>query len=136
MKDLIEKLIEKEREITQEKGELLLFGLFLREDASDQWDLVVAAPWITEDKATALKYLASKVQEALTPEQLLKLSRIVLIEETNPSLKALQKEIQAEDAVAELHDRELFGLPMRHAYVITGRHSDEHPVKDTAEATP
>jgi hypothetical protein len=46
MKEFIDKYIELERSISYEKGDFSLFALFLREDAADIWDLVVAAPWI------------------------------------------------------------------------------------------
>jgi len=46
MKELVEKPRKLEAEIAAEKGPFLLFALFLRQDAADRWDLVVAAPWI------------------------------------------------------------------------------------------
>jgi hypothetical protein len=44
MKELLGKFVELEQRLSQERGEFSLFALFLREDASDKWDLVVSAP--------------------------------------------------------------------------------------------
>ncbi len=37
-----------------EKGAFDLFALFLREDAPNKWDLLIAADWIDQDKAGAI----------------------------------------------------------------------------------
>ncbi len=124
MKDIVQKLIAKEHQIAEEKGGFLLFALFLREDSPGKWDLLVSAPWISRDKAESLKYLASKVQEALTPEELLLLSRIVLIDDTNPALGAVQRAIHVEHGMAEIRDSNFFGLQIKHAYLITSRRQD------------
>src|SRR5208283_5659406 len=61
MKEIVQKLVEAEREMAEEKGPFLIFALFLREDAPDRWDVIVAAPWVTADKAGALQYIANKL---------------------------------------------------------------------------
>ena len=80
MKEIVEKLKQKEQAMTQAKGPFDLFALFLREDAPYKWDLVVAAKWIEENKQEALKYISKALQESLTQNELLKLSRIVIID--------------------------------------------------------
>jgi hypothetical protein len=68
------------RVATQEKGEFVLFALFLRENANfDRWDLVVSAPWIQEDFGGALGYLADKIKEEAGVEVLHRLARIAPI---------------------------------------------------------
>lgn len=62
MKQLVEKLIALEQQISTEKGEFSLFALFLREDAQDKWDLVASAAWLEADKKTALDYLSTRPQ--------------------------------------------------------------------------
>jgi len=124
MKETVEKLAAKEREMAEERGAFSLFALFLREDAADQWDLVVSAPWISADKLAALKYIAGKVQQALRPDDFLKVARIVVIDEDNPALEALHRTIRVEHGTAEIRDSEFFGLPIKHAYLITSRPID------------
>jgi hypothetical protein len=85
MKETLEILKQQEEVMAKEKGPFDLFALFLREDAPGKWDLVVAAEWIEKDKEAALKYIASIVQKTLPKEQILTLSRIAIIDESNPA---------------------------------------------------
>jgi len=121
MKEIVKKLVEAEREMASEKGQFLLFALFLREDAPDLWDVVVAAPWVTKSKAGSLKYISRKLRLALNPNELVKLSRIVLIDRDNPGLAALQQAIDVEHDTTEIKDSNFFGIQIRHAYLITSR---------------
>ena len=119
MKEIAEKLVQVEQKITQEKGSFNLFALFLREDAPDVWDLVVAAPWISKNKEKSIKYIAEKIKKALKPQEIIKLSRIVVIEQDSPALKALQRAIHIEHGMTEVQNSVFFGLPIKHAYIIT-----------------
>ncbi|KPK72824.1 MAG: hypothetical protein AMJ79_15475 [Phycisphaerae bacterium SM23_30] len=129
MKEIVQKLKDKEIEIAKEKGPLYLFALFLREDAPDNWDLVVAAPWINKDKSDSLKFIASKIQETLDHKELVKLSRIVIIDDTNPALEALHKAIHVEHGTSEIHNSNFFGLPISHAYIITSQRGNQSSPK-------
>jgi hypothetical protein len=121
MKEIIEKLIQIEKATSKEKGEYELFGLFLRENSSSKWDLLVSANWILNDKEKALKYLAEKLQNILSPQELLSISRIVIIEQNNPALPSLQQAIHVEHGTAEIRASNFFGLNIQHAYLITSR---------------
>jgi len=57
----------------------------------------------------------------LTPDELTKLSKIVIIEESNPALEAVQRATSVEHGLAEVRDSVFFDLPIRHAYIITSR---------------
>lgn len=124
MKALLEKLRAVEKDVSDQKGPFLLFALFLREDAPDRWDLLVGAPWIEEDKAAALKFLAARLKKIATPDELTVLSRIVLIDQSNPALSALQSAMRIEHGSAEIQNSNFFGLQIKHAYVITSRRID------------
>ena len=108
MKEIAEKLKHQEELMAQEKGPFDLFALFLREDAPDKWDLVIAADWIERDKQTALKYIASIVQEALSQEELLKLSRIAIIDESNPALEAFHRAVHVEHGIRGNQRKQFF----------------------------
>jgi len=125
MKEIVDKLAAKEREMAGERGPFSLFALFLREDAADQWDLVVSASWMAPDKLAALQYIAAKVQQTLGPEHLLDVTRIVVIDVDNPGLDALYRAVRAEHGSVEIRDSNFFGLPIKHAYLITCRRADE-----------
>jgi len=124
MKTLVEKLKGIESEVAADKGPFSLFALFLREDAPDVWDLLVSAPWIEADKGSALKLLATKLNQVATPEELTKLSRIVLIEKSNPALVAFHSAMRIEHGAAEIQSSNFFGLQIKHAYVITSQRAD------------
>ena len=124
MKEIVEKLKQKEQTMAHAKGPFDLFALFLREDAPDKWDLVVAAKWIEENKQEGLKCISTALQESLTRNELLKLSRIAIIDENNPALEAFQRAIHVEHGMAEIKDSNLFGLQIKHAYLITSHRRD------------
>jgi len=121
MKEIVEKLVQAEQEMAAERGSFLLFALLLREDAPDVWDLVVASSWIAKDKADSLRYISDKVRLVLDADELVKLSRIVLIEPDSPALAAFQQAINVEHGVVEIRDSAFSGLPIKHAYLITSR---------------
>ena len=121
MKEIVEKLKQQEQTISQEKGAFDLFALFLREDAPDKWDLVVAAKWIEENKEEALKYISKAIQETLTHSELLQLSRIAIIDESNPALEAFQRAMHVEHGMAEIKDSNFFGMQIKHVYLITSQ---------------
>lgn len=121
MKEFIDKLVRVEKDISAEKGSFLLFALFLREDASDLWDLLVAANWVEEDKAESLKYISTQLNKSLKPDELVKLSRILIIDSNNPGLEAIHKAIHIEHGNVEIKDSNFFGLQIKHAYLITSK---------------
>lgn len=125
MKDMVNKLVGMEVEISEEKGGFILFALFQREDALDKWDLVVSAPWMEENKKAAMDYLVNRLRSKLVPDELLLLSRIVIIERKNPALDAMLGAIHIEHGIAEVKDSSFFGLSIKHAFIITSSRSKE-----------
>lgn len=121
MKELIDKLAAIENETSAKRGKYDLFALFLREDSPNKWDIVVSASWIDNNKEEALKFLAEKVQNSFTRNELLLISRIVIIDKTNPDLPHVQEAVNIEHGSAELKDSNLFGLQIKHAFLITSR---------------
>jgi hypothetical protein len=110
------KLIEKE--IAGERGDLSLFALFLRED-SDKWDVVVAAPWLSEHEKSDLDYLVKKVKEHFEIQEMLALSRIIVVSPSDEAVKSINDSYKVEHGMNEIEDSEFFGMPMEHAYIIT-----------------
>src|SRR5438093_12094639 len=119
MKPIVEKLASLERDITSEKGEFSLFALFLREDADDKWDLLVSAPWLEANNRESLEYLVNQLRARLDTQELLSLSMIVLLEKDTPVLEAICKAIKVRHGMAEVRDSISFGVPIKHAYIIT-----------------
>lgn len=121
MKELVDKFVELERKISDIKGDFALFALFLREDAIDKWDLLVAAPWIETDRKTAFSYMAEQIQLSFKHEELTQLSRVVLIDQTNPALDAINRAMKIEHVGVDVQDSNFFGLQIKHAFIITSQ---------------
>ncbi len=125
-----------ERTLTEQKGEFGLFALFLRENAgvvsgtsgssgySAKWDLIAASHWIEGNRKAALSYITKMIQQALAPEELARLSRIVLVDITNPEVKAINQAVQIHHGDVEIRDCLFFGLQIKHAYIITSQRSN------------
>lgn len=126
MKELIPKFIEIERDISSKLGPFNLFALFLREDSPDKWDLVIASPWVSKDKQSALKCVAEYVKGALDTNELLMLSRIVILDDKNKALDVINKSIATKHGAIEIRDSNFFGLQIKHAYLITSIRSNEN----------
>jgi hypothetical protein len=119
MKELFEKLKKLENEISSEKGQFVLFGIFLREDAPGKYDLLVSAPWMETDKKQSLEYLAKKISSKLNPNELLSLSRIVMLEKSNPALEAILKAVHVKQGAVEVKNSDFSGVQISHACIST-----------------
>jgi len=115
---MAEKLVHLAADITTQKGECALFGLFLREAAPSVWDLVVSAPWLEPDRKGGMEDLAGLLQSRLTSEELLSLSRIVVLDTDDPGVWAMQRWRAVRGELTHLQNVVLFGLRMREAYVV------------------
>ena len=111
MKKLAEKLSRLERTLSQEKGVFNLFALFLREDAPDVWDLVVAAKWIEDDEPAALLEISKRVQAFLSAHEITKISRVVVI---NESIRRLRR--------SPLRSQSTTGLPRSRQHILWSGH--------------
>src|SRR2546423_5692471 len=98
----IEKFRRLMEDISAERGEFVFFGLFLREEAVDKWDLVISAPWIEADKLKALREFVEKATPIIGSQGLLTLSRIVTLSLDDPNLDAILKAVQVDNGPLEL----------------------------------
>jgi hypothetical protein len=114
----IDKFVAIKNALKAQHGEFTLFGVFLRDDAPDKWDVLVAAPWAETDKAAALKAISLAVTSTLTSPELLLLSRVVILEHDNPVLRAIWGAMKLTNSVGHFVDCTLNGLHIRHAYIL------------------
>ena len=110
-----------ESRIAENKGDFALFALFLREDVPDRWDLIVSAPWVGADRQGALNYLVNEIKSFLGPQDLTALARIVVVDPNDAAFQNLNRAIRVEHGTAEVRDSNFFGLPIKHAYIITSK---------------
>lgn len=119
--ELPTKFTKLESDVSAARGEFALFALFLREDLPDRWDLMISAPWAFADQKGALDYLISRIKSDLGPADLTRLSRIVFIDPKDVSVQNLNRAIHVEHGAVEVRDSNFFGLPIKHAFIITSK---------------
>lgn len=124
MNEIVDRFASLEAMIAEERGSFSFFALFLREDATDRWDLLVAAPWLSPNKQEAVEYLVNEIKSHLGSQELINLSRIVVAEPNHPSLLAVMKAFPVEHGRLEVRDRTFFGLPIRHGFIITAKNTE------------
>jgi hypothetical protein len=121
MNSLVEKLKEIEREVAEERGGIVLFALFEREELPGKWDLVISAPWVGESRRSAIAYVVEKVRARLDPAEFLSISRIVPLRPTEEFVRAIHQTVRVEHGLAPLHNQMVNGMLMNRGYVITSQ---------------
>ena len=121
MRATVEKFIAIEKEIVAEKGDFILFGLFLREESPNRWDVVISAPWFDKDKKDPLDFVISKLRARLKPDEMVMLSRIILLNPSEDFVKNVNFMIRIEHGMAEFYECIVNGMHIKHAFVITSK---------------
>ena len=119
MNALFDKIKEIDREISNEVGGLVLFGLFKPEETPQRWDVVVSADWAGPEKMPALAYVAGKLQQRLSREQLLTLSRVVPLAPSEEFVQSVLRTIRVDHDGLEIYYRPFNGILMREAFIVT-----------------
>lgn len=124
------KLREVMNDVSKDRGPFTLFGLFLRDEAPDKWDLVISAPWLEEGKMKALGEFVEKLSSALGEQEVLSLSRIVTVSRDDPGLQAILRAVQVEDGPVLVRDSNFFGLQIKEAHILRAkRPADPTPTR-------
>jgi len=89
MKEIIEKLKSEITALEKEKGPLLIFAIFLREDPLEKWDIIISATWLNSEEMSAYKLISSRLRDALNDSELLQFSRIVILDPEDPVVSFL-----------------------------------------------
>jgi hypothetical protein len=117
----LEKLARLERAMAEENGGFELFGVFIREDSLEKWDLVLAALWLNPEDRESLQFIVDRLKGSLTPSEMLDASRIVILEEGNPFLDAVLTLVQVEHGMSEIVNFGILGVSIERAYIITSK---------------
>ena len=110
-----------ERDIAQDRGEFVLFGLFERDEVPGKWDLILSALWTDPNDLTNYNYCAQKIQAVLTPEEIVStLQGIVLLKPTDSFVQAISSAfpITYGDGI-EVSNNIFNGILIKHAYILT-----------------
>jgi hypothetical protein len=119
---LAEKMVPVEREVSRSKGNVSLFALFRRKDFPIDWDVVIAAPWVdAEKRMDQLKYVDSVLKKHLALDDIVQLSRIVLIPASDENVRWINKTIPVRRTPVEIRNAEFFGMLMRQGWILRSR---------------
>jgi len=99
-----------------QKGEFKLFALFLRDGSPGKWDVLVSAKWIDANKQQALKIITEQLTTKLNKDELISLSRVVVINQDNEALSAINQFLPAGKKIVEIHDKNFFCLDIKEAF--------------------
>ena len=108
-----------EKYIVEEKGAFQLLALFLREDSPGKWDFIVSAEWIDEDKYSAIRYIAEKMNQHLSFTDRMIISRIVPIETHHTEITHLIDTYHVSDKPIEIYHNLFFDVAVERAYILT-----------------
>lgn len=120
MTHFISKFRNIEGKVANKLGEFVLFGLFLPEDAPNKWDLVISATWLKRDDVAMLKNISQIINQELG-DDIVKLSKIVVVEPSDAFVKATNATINVRNGNVEFVNCEFDGLQIKHAFIITSQ---------------
>lgn len=123
MKEQAVKLKQVENELSNTKGPFELFGLFLREDAPNKWDLLISADWARGKKKESINLIVQEIKKVLSNQEMLMLSRIVILDKDDAAMKTIHSAMHVEHGLAEISDSNFYGMDIKHAYLITSQHA-------------
>ena len=89
MIEIIEKLKSAISSLEKENGPLLICALFLRDDALEKWDIILAASWLNPKEMRSYEILSKKLQKFLSASELVQFSRIVVLDQDDPIISFL-----------------------------------------------
>ena len=127
MNEILDQLKKILLELEHEHSSILVFALFLRED-STRWDLVISAPWLDSGDAESYKIVATKVQNLLNTEELIQLSRIVILDVEDSAVSFLQNSYNVPNgSIKEIENCEpftrKFNFTIKAAYLLRCIHA-------------
>jgi hypothetical protein len=96
-----------------------VFGVVLREDAREEWDLIVAAPWLDSHHLECYQVVADALRATFSPKEHLNFSRIAILNQGSPFLEDLLSMTSVEHGLYEIVNMTLSGISIRRAYIIT-----------------
>ncbi len=109
------------RDIAAQKGDFSFFGLFLRADAPGTWDLVVSAPWLEGQNLRDLGEITKLLSKSIGQQSLRQLSRVVILNERDPSLKKVVSAYSVDDGELRVQHSKLFGLDIEDAIIMRAK---------------
>jgi hypothetical protein len=106
------------RRIIAERGYLIFIALFEREDNPGWWDLLIAGGGLRSDTLADYEYVGRLLREELPREELLRLSKFVLLPDDYEPAQKLARKVQVDDGEpVELEDFRFYQFFVRRALI-------------------
>jgi hypothetical protein len=122
MNAFVEKLQRIERRLSAERGPFELFAAFGPDSTLRLWDLLVTAPWLDDWGLPEMQIIASQLNAEFALPEILKFSRVAIIEHDNPGLQAIHSAVEVEHGLREFRNVTFFDVEILHAYIVTSRY--------------
>lgn len=134
MKKILDKLKSILLELEKKQGRVLVFALFLRGESPARWDLVIAAPWLDSGDVESYNIVAKKVQDLLNSDEIIQLSRVVIIDADDPVVSFLQDSYTVPNGTFKDIENcepfsQRFNFTIRRAYLLRCIHDVPHKKK-------
>lgn len=88
--EILDKLKIVLKDLEKNYDPVILFALFLREEALGKWDLLVSAPWLTPRTLDSYEKVSQAIKARFDNSEIVQLSRIVVLESLDPAVAFLQ----------------------------------------------
>ncbi len=106
------------RRLIADRGRLSFLALFEREDDPGRWDLLIAGGGLRSDTLADYEYVGRVLREELTRDELLKLTKFVLLSEDYEPVQKLVERVQVDgDQPVELEDFRFYEFLIRRALI-------------------
>lgn len=119
--EVVKKFMSIEKEVAKEKGSFVLFGLFEREDTPNMWDMVISASWLDVKKKENYDYFARKINAKLTAQEVVMLSRIVLLAPSEPFVERVTSAVKTQHNNPRFTNCIFNGVFIKDAYIISSK---------------
>lgn len=113
-----------DQRLSVEQGPFELFAAFRPDSSLRLWDLLVTARWLDDWGLPEMRVIASQLNAEFALPEILKFSRIAIIERDNPDLRASHSVVEIEHGLREFRNVTFFDVPILHAYIITSLRTD------------
>jgi polyphosphate kinase len=123
------------KNIKADKGPLVLFGLFQRDNSLENlWDVVIAAPWLNTHDIESFQYVDDRLREVSTDDERLAFSRMVLLgSDDAPVVNSILERFKGlTGRLVDVYHQTEGGALIRGAYIIVpGKAPDRQPRRKT-----
>jgi len=103
----------------EKNSNFYLFMVLKMDEYTDKWSVVVSAPWMTsENSRESFNYIAQKITQVLTKEEVSNLARIGVFQPNEHLITLVTQTIRIQDAEPmKIENTKLNGYTIHEAYI-------------------